>query len=315
MNALLHAGELISLCVAVSWTATALFADVASHRLGALPLNLIRMVISLLFLTTALWIGTGVPYPVHADATTWFWLGLSGMVGYVFGDYCLFNSYVIFGSRYGQLFMTMSPITAGIAGWLLLGERLSWHAWLAMLVTISGIAITILAKGGDDHKIKLKLPLKGVLFGIGAGMGQGMGLVLSKIGLEHYASIVPADMPSAFTTMMPFAGTFIRATFGFVGFLIILSAKRMMPQVKQGLHDGKGMLNAALTTFFGPFLGVSLSLMAVQRTEAGIASTLMALTPVLIIAPYAIINHQKISVKEVLGTLVTMVGVALFFLL
>ena len=315
MNSILHIGELISLCVAVSWTATALFADVASHRLGALPLNLIRMSISLLFLITALWIGTGVPYPVHADATTWFWLGLSGLVGYVFGDYCLFNSYVIFGSRYGQLFMTMSPITAGIAGWLLLGERLSWHSWLAMLVTISGIAITILAKGGDDHKIKLKLPLKGVLFGIGAGMGQGMGLVLSKIGLEHYSATLPADMPTAFTTMMPFASTFIRATIGFVGFLIILSVKRMMPQVKQGLHDRKGMLNAALTTFFGPFLGVSLSLMAVQRTEAGIASTLMALTPVLIIAPYAIINHQKISLKEVLGTLVTMVGVALFFLL
>ena len=315
MTPALPIGELISLCVAVSWTATALFADVASHRLGALPLNLIRMSISLLFLITALWIGTGVPYPVHADATTWFWLGLSGFVGYVFGDYCLFNSYVIFGSRYGQLFMTMSPITAGIAGWLLLGERLSWHSWLAMLVTISGIAITILAKGGDDHKIKLKLPLKGVLFGIGAGMGQGMGLVLSKIGLEHYSATLPADMSTAFTTMMPFAGTFIRATIGFVGFLIILSVKRMMPQVKQGVHDRKGMLNAALTTFFGPFLGVSLSLMAVQRTEAGIASTLMALTPVLIIAPYAIINHQKISVKEVLGTLVTMAGVALFFLL
>ena len=315
MNSFLHIGELISLCVAVSWTATALFADVASHRLGALPLNLIRMVISLIFLTTALWVVTGVPYPVHADATTWFWLGLSGLVGYVFGDICLFNSYIVFGSRYGQLFMTMSPLTAGIAGWILLGEKLSWHSWLAMLVTISGIAITILVKGNNDHKLKLKLPLKGVLFGIGAGMGQGMGLVLSKIGLEHYTATLPSDTPEIFTTMMPFAGTFIRAIFGFTGFLIILSLKRMMPQVKRGLHDRKGMINAALTTFFGPFLGVSLSLMAVQHTEAGIASTLMALTPVLIIVPYAIINHQKISFKEVLGTMVTMVGVALFFLL
>lgn len=315
MNASLHVGELLSLCVAVSWTATALFADVASHRLGASPLNLLRMVISLIFLTIELLVCTGVPYPVYADATTWFWLGLSGLVGYVFGDFCLFNSYVIFGSRYGQLFMTLSPLTAGIAGWLLLDERLSWHSWLAMIVTILGIAITILAKGGDDHKIKLKLPLKGVLFGIGAGMGQGMGLVLSKIGLEHYSATMPVETPEVFSTMVPFAGTFIRAIFGFVGFLVILFLKRMMPQLKRGLHDRKGMLNAVLTTFFGPFLGVSFSLMAVQRTEAGIASTLMALTPVLIIVPYALINHQKISVKEVLGTLVTMIGVALFFLL
>lgn len=42
-----YAGEILSLIVALSWTATALFADIASHRLGALPLNLIRMVLSL----------------------------------------------------------------------------------------------------------------------------------------------------------------------------------------------------------------------------------------------------------------------------
>ena len=72
---------------------------------------------------------------------------------------------------------------------------------------------------------------------------------------------------------------------------------------------------AALTTFFGPFLGVSLSLMAVQYAKAGIASTLMALTPVLIIVPYAMINKQRITAKEVIGTLITITGVALFFLL
>ena len=312
-----YAGEIISLIVALSWTATALFADIASHRLGALPLNLIRMVLSLAMLGILLWVGIGGPYPVHADAATWFWLFLSGLVGYVFGDYCLFNSYVIFGSRYGQLFMTLAPPLAGIAGWLMLGERMSWHSWLAMLVTLTGIAISILVRGGGEghHKVELKLPLKGVLFGIGAGVGQGVGLVLSKIGLEHYAAALPSDAPQAMTTLMPFAGTFIRAVAGFAGFLVILLIQKRLGSVKAAFADRKGMTFATLTTFFGPFLGVSLSLMAVQYAEAGIASTLMALTPVLIIAPYAIINHQRVSAKEVLGTLVTIVGVAMFFLL
>ena len=115
--------------------------------------------------------------------------------------------------------------------------------------------------------------------------------------------------------MMPFAGTYIRAVAGFVGFFLILALMRQLPQVKKAVHDKRGMLFATLTTFFGPFLGVSLSLMAVQYAKAGIASTLMALTPVLIIVPYAIIHKQKISFKEVIGTLITMVGVALFFLL
>lgn len=310
-------GEIISLIVAISWTATALFADIASHRLGALPLNLIRMALSLLMLGILLLITVGSPFPVYADASTWFWLFLSGLVGYVFGDYCLFNSYVIFGSRYGQLFMTLAPPMAGIAGWLMLGERMALHSWFAMLVTLTGIAISILVRGGGEqrHKIHLELPVKGVLFGIGAGVGQGVGLVLSKIGLEHYAAALPADAPQSMSTFMPFAGTFIRAVAGLAGFLVVILAKKRMGSVRAALADRKGMTFATLTTFFGPFIGVSLSLMAVQYAEAGIASTLMALTPVLIIVPYSIINHQRITFKEVIGTLVTITGVAMFFLL
>ena len=308
-------GEIIALVVAISWTATALFADVASHRLGSLPLNLIRMVLSWLFLSVMLWIVTGAPYPLYASGKAWFWLALSGLVGYVFGDYCLFNSYIVFGSRYGQLFMTLAPPMAGIAGWMMLGESMSWHSWIAMAVTLTGIAISILARGGENHKLTLKLPLKGVLFGIGAGVGQGVGLVLSKIGLEHYAQSIPAEAPQSIVRMMPFAGTYIRAVAGFVGFFLLLAMMKQLSSVSKAFHDRKGMLYATLTTFFGPFLGVSLSLMAVQYAKAGIASTLMALTPVLIIVPYAIIHKQKISIKEVIGTLITMVGVALFFLL
>ena len=308
-------GEIIALVVAFSWTATALFADIASHRIGAVPLNLLRMAMSLVFLAALLWVFTGAPYPVHADAKTWFWLGLSGLVGYVFGDYCLFNSYVVFGSRYGQLFMTLAPPVAGIAGWLMLGETMTWHSWLAMLVTLTGIAISILAREDGSHRYTLQLPLKGVLFGIGAGVGQGVGLVLSKIGLEAYEAALPALAPEAVAKAMPFAGTFIRAVFGLAGFAAILWARKSMGRVKDALHDRKGMTFAVLTTFFGPFLGVSLSLMAVQYAKAGIASTLMALTPVLIIVPYAIINKQRITAKQVIGTLVTVIGVALFFLL
>ena len=55
--------------------------------------------------------------------------------------------------------------------------------------------------------------------------------------------------------------------------------------------------------------------MAVRFTSAGIASTLMALTAVFILIPYAFLYHQRIKVREVLGVLVSMTGVALFFLL
>ena len=310
-----YLGEIISLVVAVTWTATALFANEASRRIGAMSTNLFRMILSAVLLAGLLWIVIGHPYPAFADGRTWLWMGLSALVGYVFGDFCLFNSYVVIGARFGQLFMTLAPLFAAIAGWALLGETLSWRSWLAMAVTLTGIAISILSRSGDGHRLTLRLPLKGVLLGIGAGMGQGVGLVLSKIGMQHYEAALPADAPEAFSWAMPFASTMIRSLTGMVGFFVWMALLGQLPQLRAALKDRAGMRFTGLTTLFGPFIGVSLSLMAVQYARAGIASTLMALTPVLIILPYALIYKQKITPKEILGVTVSMIGVSLFFLL
>ena len=309
-----HLGEIISLVVAVSWTVTAIFADKASHRLGSMTTNVIRLVLASLFLAILLWITLGHPYPVFADGKAWLWLGLSALVGYVFGDWCLFNSYLSIGARFGQLFMTLAPPMAAIAGWIMLGETLTWKSMLAMAVTLYGIAISILSRG-EGHKVKLSLPLKGVLLGLGAGTGQGVGLVLSKIGMQHYEAAVPAGAPELMETMLPFASTMIRALIGSLGFLALMALQKDLPRLKAAFHDRKGMSYALILTLFGPVFGVSLSLMAVQYTDAGIASTLMALTPVLIILPYAIMYKQKIRLKEIIGVTVSMAGVAMFFLL
>ena len=309
-----HLGEIISLIVAVSWTVTALFADKASHRLGSMTANVIRLVLASFFLAAILWAFTGHPYPVYADGKAWLWLAASALVGYVFGDYCLFNCYLSIGARFGQLFMTLAPPMAAIAGWAILGESLSWKSALAMAVTLCGIAISILSRG-EGHHVRFTLPLKGILLGLGAGLGQGVGLVLSKVGMEYYAAAVPADAPAGMDTLLPFASTMIRAVVGGAGFLVLMALQRKTRDLRAAAHDRKGLGYALIMTLFGPVLGVSLSLMAVRYTAAGIASTLMALTPVFILIPYAFIYHQRIKAREVLGVVVSMTGVALFFLL
>lgn len=309
-----HLGEIISLIVAVSWTVTALFADKASHRIGSMSANVLRLSLAILFLGALLWITVGHPYPVYASKEAWWWLALSALVGYVFGDWCLFNCYLSIGARFGQLFMTLAPPMAAIAGWAILGETLTWKAALAMAVTLGGIAISILSRG-EGHGVRLTLPFKGVLLGLGAGLGQGVGLVLSKVGMQHYASSIPADAPSQMADMLPFASTMIRAVIGAAGFLALMALQKDLPRLRSAIQDRVGMRYALIMTLFGPVLGVSLSLMAVQYTNAGIASTLMALTPVFILFPYAFLYKQRIKFREVLGVLVSMTGVALFFLL
>ena len=310
-----HLGEIISLVVAVLWTATALFSDEASRRIGSLSANVVRLSLASVFLGLLLWVTLGRPWPVFADGKTWLWLALSALVGYVFGDWCLFNCYLSIGARFGQLFMTLAPPIAAIAGWMLLGERLRPTIWLAMAVTLGGIALSILGRESGERRLTFTLPLKGILLGLGAGLGQGFGLVLSKIGLQHYSAALPVDVPSSMATMLPFASTMVRALVGAAGFLLLMAIRREVPLLRAAVHDRKGMSYALGMTLFGPVLGVSLSLMAVQYTDAGIASTLMALTPVLILLPSALLYRQRIRPKEWIGAVVSILGVALFFLL
>ena len=309
-----HLGEIISLGVAVSWTITAWFAAKASLRVGAMVTNVLRLVLATLFLGVLLWVTIGYPYPVYADKDTWLWLGLSALVGYVFGDYCLFNCYLYIGPRFGQLLMTLAPPMAAIAGWMLLGETLGWKSILAMAVTLAGIGISIMSRDGGHH-FKLDLPLKGVLLGIGAGIGQGVGLVLSKIGMQYYAEAIPSNAPSAMEAMLPFASTMMRAIIGGAGFLAILLLHKDFGKLRSAVKDPVAMKYASVITLFGPVLGVSLSLMAVRYANAGIASTLMALTPVFIIVPEVLIEGKRIRFKEIAGLAVSIAGVALFFLL
>lgn len=147
----MYTGELISLTVAVSWTVCAMFAEVASKRMGSLPFNMVRMLFSIAILSVVMWWWTGSPYPVGADADTWLWLSLSGLVGYVLGDFCLFNSYILIGSRYGQLLMTLAPPAAALFGFVLLGQQMSWLAIVGMLVTMAGIGMVLLKPLAISH--------------------------------------------------------------------------------------------------------------------------------------------------------------------
>lgn len=322
----MYIGEIIALFVAVSWTATALFAEVASKRMGSLPLNTVRMTMSLALLALTLWLTMGAPYPRYADGQTWLWLVLSGVVGYVIGDYCLMQGYIYIGSRFGQLFMTLSAPTAALTGRLLLGEQMRPLAIVGMVVTLGGIAMSILSK--KDNSVHLNLPRKGIFFAAMAGICQGFGLVLSKVGLEHYdaaiaaagasqqAAVEGALLPLPLYLAVPFAATMIRASIGLAGFFALLALfnRDWKAKLSHAVHDRKAMWCLLGATVFGPFIGVSASLLATQYTSTGIAQTLFALTPVLIIAPAALLFHQRVTVREVVGAVISVAGVCLFFI-
>lgn len=298
-----YAGQLAALGTATCWALSALFFADATRRMGVLSLNVVRLVLGFGFLSVAAWALRGLPLPTDASPHAWAWLAVSGLIGFVFGDLCLFMAYVRIGTRLASLMMAFAPLLTAVIGWLVLGETLTGRDALGMALTVGGIGWAVFERtapaSGQGPAPEPRAWASGLALGFCGALGQAGGLVLSKLGMGDYN---------------PVAATQIRVLAGVAGFVAILTVLRWWPKVGESLRDGRSMGFATLGAFFGPFLGVSLSLYAVRHTVAGVAASIMALQPVIIIPLVVVLHREKVGLGGVLGALVAVAGVALLFL-
>lgn len=289
-----HIGEIAGIFVSICWTMSALFFEKAGYKIGSLSVNFIRLFMAILFLGITTFFTRGLFFPSDATTYQWFWLGLSGFIGFFLGDMLLFQSYMVIGSRTAALIMSLAPMLTAVIGWFFLGEKLNRLNILAIVISMSGIIIAI-----SNRQMKLNIPLKGFLLAFGGALGQAVGLILSKKGMGNYD---------------PVAATQIRAMFGLLSFGIMISVIGRWYKIGEALKNKSGIKAVTVGSFFGPFIGVALSLFAIQQTKTGIASTLMALVPVFIIWPSAIMFKEKIKIQQIIGAVISIIGVSLFFI-
>jgi drug/metabolite transporter (DMT)-like permease len=289
-------GEIAALGAACCWTVSSLAFESASKRVGALSVNVLRLGVALVFLSLYTWIARGLILPLDASSRTWLWLPLSGLVGFTLGDLCLFRAYVLVGARLTMLVMSLVPPFTALVGWAALNERLGATEWLGMAITVAGVAWVVMERPSSDASSEARTRIRGLSLGLVATVGQAVGLIMSKHGMGAYD---------------PFAATQIRIAAGLVGFAGVVSVARRWPRVGAALLDRPALARLSLGAVFGPFIGVSLSLMAVQHTATGIAATLMAIVPVLIIPPAVLVFKERVSLRAVAGAIVAVGGVAL----
>jgi drug/metabolite transporter (DMT)-like permease len=255
--------------------------------------------IALVFLSIYTFFARGEFLPLDAGTSVWIWLSLSGIIGFVLGDLFLFESFTIIGSRIAMLIMTLVPPITAFTSWLMLDEVLTILNIIGMSLTIGGIALVIVTKGKGQKKFTFKHSLKGILFAFIGAIGQAVGLVFSKVGMGNYSA---------------FAATQIRVIAGIVGFAIVITLWKKWRSVGSAAKNLPAMKRIGLGAVFGPFLGVSFSLFAVQHANAGVASTIMSIVPILIIPASMVFLRQKVTLKEVVGAVISVTGVALLFL-
>jgi len=294
-----QSGEFAALLTAVFWTVTALAFESATKRVGTYAVNIIRLCIAFVLLSLLNQVLRGHSLPSDATSFSWFWLSISGLIGFVLGDLFLFGSYPLIGSRLAMLVMTLVPPMTTVIGKLMLHEDIHLKGIIGMLLVLTGIIIAIISRENGKTTFKSGISVKGLVFAFLGAVGQAFGLVTSKYGMGEYNA---------------FASTQIRTIAGIIGFVVLITIMRKWNSVFLAFNDKNAIKGISLGAFFGPFLGVSFSLIAIKYTETGIASTIMAIVPVLIIAPSILINKQKVSLREIIGAVVSVCGVALLFL-
>lgn len=291
-----HIGEWAALATAIIWSFSSMVFTAATRRVGSGPVNYIRLLLAaLLLLITVVVLSS----PVQATEHQWFWLTLSGLTGLVFGDTYLFRAFQFIGARLSMLIMSSSPALAALIAFVALGQTLSWAAVAGMVVTTAGIALVVFQRHDDNHS---RPGARGVLYALLGSIGQAVGLVCAGMAFDL------GTIDSVFAVLIRIASSAVIMTifFGLTGKLAGL--------FRSLVRDRRASALTGLGAFLGPYLGITLSLVAIRYTPIGIASTIMATVPVVMLPLVVIFHKEKLTWKAIVGALAAVGGVALLFM-
>jgi drug/metabolite transporter (DMT)-like permease len=294
-------GEAAALLTAFCWAGSSLFFTNAGRLVGSVVVNRMRLILAVVLLMTAHLVLLGRVLPLDADLERWLWLGASGISGLVLGDSALFQAFVLIGPRLVTLIMSLVPVVSALIAWFFLGEQLQWVETVGILITVTGIVLVVGERGNSSRTIGRKQYLIGVAFGLLGVVGQSVGMVLAKRGLVGDYPVLSGVLLRMITAMV-------------VMWLLTLLGGRGLTTLRAVSGSKQALRSIIGGSIIGPFLGVWLSLVAIQSTYVGIASTLMALTPIIMLPVVKWGFKEDVSRWAVGGTLVSLAGVAIIFL-
>jgi drug/metabolite transporter (DMT)-like permease len=295
-----HIGEIAALFTSFCWTLSAIGFTNATGKVGSQATNRVRVFIAMLLLILINTLLYQQPIPLQAGASRWAWLSVSGVIGLALGDAFLFQAYKEIGARLGLLLLSLAPVFGAAIAWIFFGQTLDLLQTSGMVVTLGGISWVVLARPTGREENSRKINGRGILFGTLAAIGQATGLVFSQQGMTNGFS--------------PFAGTLIRMLAAVATLWIVALFQRQASSTIKAMRQQPAALGwVAFGAFFGPVMGVSASLLAVEHTGIGVASTLMALPPVFMLPISYFMLKERFGWQVVAGTLLAMAGVALLF--
>lgn len=291
-------GEFFALLTAILWSSTSIVFTEASVRVGSLYVNISRLILAVFYLVLTIALFN---LNLNMSASQVTNLVLSGFAGLVIGDTFLFKSFQHIGARLSMLVMALVPGMSAILAFFFLKEFISITGIIGMIITIIGIGMVVLQrkeKPTSDYKID-KI---GIVYALIGAIGQAVGLIFAKHAFNE-------------GEINGFVAASVRIVSSII-FLypLFLFAKRIKNPFAVFKNDKKAFIYTIIGSIIGPYLGITFSLIAVSHAKVGIASTLMATVPIIMLPMVRYYYKEKLSWISILGAFIAVAGIALLFL-
>ncbi len=291
-------GEISALITAFFWSGSSISFAEATKRAGSVLVNFIRLIIAAFLLLITILIAQ---ISLQLSSTQYTCLVVSGIIGLTFGDTFLFKAYQLLGARVTSLIMSFAPAVSALLALIFLGEVLSIQDIIGILITIAGIALVVLEKK-ENVSLRRTFFNSGLLMAFLGAVGQGSGLVFAKMAFND------GDING-------FSATFIRIAAGIITlFPIALLSGRLKHPIKTFAADKQAFIFTLTGALMGPYFGITFSLIAISNTKVGIAATIMAIVPILMLPFVKYFYKETITKRAAVGAFVAVAGVALLFL-
>jgi drug/metabolite transporter (DMT)-like permease len=300
-----YVGELSAIASAALWVITGLAFASAGRRVGATIVNTTRIWLAFAFLLILhLYLHGHVMPSMSGEA--WFWLAISGVLGLAIGDQCLYRSLIDAGPRTTTLVMAVVPGITAVIAWPVLGQSIGIWGIAGMVVTLSGVMWVVSDQPQSSGRV-YPYPRRGVVLALLAAICQSVGLVTSKLGMGEMGTD---------TAVGPWTATYVRVAIAAPAATLILLAYL---RAKKDRTSHEGSLRSAsvlivIGALCGPFLGVGAALVAINYIDAGIAATLIATSPIMILPFARLIEREHLGSRAIWGAVIAIIGVGMLVL-
>lgn len=299
MDALI--GELAALAAAAIFSITSVCYTFAGRKINAITSIAMSLPTSWLMIIIIHRLTLGEFFPSNTTVAQWFYLGMSGILAFVISSYFMLNAYQYIGPRLTMLIATLTPIAGALLAWISLGQSLPPDAILGIAVVTFGI-VWVVAERGQPNKNTLKVDTRrGVTYASLGTLAQAAAFVFASQGLA-------GGFP-------PVSATLLRITVGVIALWAFIAFQGNIKSTATIFnHDLNLFLLLTTAALTGPVIAGSLVLLSFRYIPVGVSTTLSHTTAIFLIPIGHFVFKERITLRAVIGTVITVIGIGILFI-